>query len=205
MRPSRVRGLMGVVAALLAMVGLYATGAGLSQLSDFLPGLRQVTPAGSVSGLAASQPTEIAIPAIEVRAPVRPVGLTSEGAIEAPPLERAGETGWYDRSPAPGQNGPAIIVGHVDTRDGPAVFHRLHTLRPGDVVEVARKDGRVAVFEVEGVDQFDKFSLPVDRVYGDVKRPVLRLITCGGDWVGGDTGYADNVIVFASLVDSRKA
>lgn len=205
MRPGRMRGLMGLVAALLAMVGLYATGAGLGQISDFLPALHRVTPAGAVSGLAPSEPTEIAIPAIGVRAPVHPVGLTADGAIEAPPLERSGETGWYNRGPTPGQDGPSIIVGHVDTREGPAVFARLHELRPGDVVEVTRKDGRVAVFEVEGVDQFDKTNLPVDRVYGKVKRPALRLITCGGDWVGGDTGYADNIIVFASLVESRRA
>ena len=205
MTSGRTRGLMGLVAALLAMVGLYATGAGLGQISDFLPALHRVTPAGSVSGLARSEPTEITIPAIGVHAPVHPVGLTADGAIEAPPLERAGETGWYDRGPTPGQDGPSIIVGHVDTRDGPAVFARLHELRPGDVVEVTRKDGRVVVFEVEGVDQFDKANLPVDRVFGNVKRPALRLITCGGDWVGGDTGYADNVVVFASLVESRRA
>jgi hypothetical protein len=42
-------------------------------------------------------------------------------------------------------------------------------------------------------------------VYGDFSRPGLRLITCGGEWKGGSIGYADNIIVFASLVGSRAA
>jgi hypothetical protein len=55
------------------------------------------------------------------------------------------------------------------------------------------------------VERFGKSRLPAERVYGDFKRPALRLITCGGRWVGSSTGYADNVIVFASLVDTRRA
>jgi hypothetical protein len=85
------------------------------------------------------------------------------------------------------------------------VFHRLRELSPGQRIEIVRRDRTVAVFEVNSVEQFGKDVLPLARVYQDFSRPGLRLITCGGAWVGGSTGYADNVIVFASLVDSRKS
>lgn len=203
-RPS----LLGPAAAALTLFGIFATGLGLGQLADYLPSLSGLSPAAAAdvtSVSTPSQPVRLAIPAIGVRAPVRPVGIDPDGSIEAPPLEHADETGWYDRGPTPGQYGPAIIVGHVDGRTGPAVFERLHTLRPGDLVEVTRRDRRVAVFRVETIEQFDKNDLPAAKVYGDFSQPVLRLITCGGRWVGGATGYADNVIVFAALAGTRKA
>ncbi|MEW2477891.1 class F sortase [Micromonospora gifhornensis] len=153
--------------------------------------------------LPASQPVGIEINKIDLAAPVHNVGVAADGSIAAPTAERAQEAGWYDQGPTPGQYGPAVIVGHVDTSTGPAVFQDLRQLRAGDRVEVARTDGTVAIFEVDRVGRYDKEALPADEVFGDFSRPQLRLITCGGRWVGGETGYADNVIVFASLVEAR--
>jgi Sortase domain len=197
----------GPLAVLLVLAGLVATGAGLLRVTGALPlagGSRaRSLPAGPFPVLAESRPTGIAIPAIHLRAPVHEVGLADDGSIMAPPLERHDQAGWYDGGPTPGEYGPAIIVGHVDTRTGPSVFHDLARLRAGTKVEVTRRDGRVAVFTVESVERFDKAAVPADRVYGDFSRPALRLITCGGRWLGGSTGYADNVVVFASLTGTR--
>lgn len=151
-----------------------------------------------------SRPERLTIPSIDVSAPVLEVGLANDGSVDVPPLKRHNEAGWFDGGPTPGQFGPALIVGHADTRTGPSVFHDLGELRSGAVIEVSRADGSVAVFEVNSVETFDKDRLPVHRVYGDYSRPSLRLMTCGGDWLGGREGYADNVIVFASLVDARE-
>ncbi|MFJ8581373.1 class F sortase [Micromonospora sp. NPDC093277] len=153
--------------------------------------------------LPASPPTDLTISKLDLRAPVHRVGLARDGTIAVPDIEKAGEAGWYDQGPTPGQNGPAVIVGHVDTTTGPAVFHDLKKLRDGDRVEVTREDHSVAVFEVTSVERYDKERLPADEIFGDFSRPNLRLITCGGQWVGGATGYADNLVVYASLVDSR--
>ncbi|MEU5783814.1 class F sortase [Micromonospora lupini] len=153
--------------------------------------------------LPASRPTSLAIGKIDLRAPLHDVGIAPDGTIAVPDVARAQEAGWYDQGPTPGQYGPAVIVGHVDTTTGPAVFHQLRELRAGDQIEVTRSDGRVAVFEVDSVERFDKDRLPVDEVYGDFSRPSLRLITCGGRWVGGERGYSDNLVVFASLVKAR--
>ena len=140
------------------------------------------------------------MPAIKVAAPITPVGQARDGSVDVPPLTETDQTGWYDRGAVPGEPGRAIIVGHVDTKSGPAVFYRLRQLKPGARIEVTRADRSVVTFTVDSVEYFDKAKLPASRVYGDSGPAELRLITCGGTWLGGRTGYEDNVIVFASLL-----
>jgi hypothetical protein len=193
----------------MTLAGVFCTGLGLGQATGAirLPDwawARDAAPPREFPVLEPSRPIRISIPSIGVRAPVHGVGLADDGSIAVPDNNRRNEAGWYRAGPTPGQFGPAVIVGHVDTRTGPAIFHDLATLRPGAKIEVTRRDRRVAVFKVNSVETFSKAKLPPDRVYGDFSRPGLRLITCGGRWAGGDLGYADNVVVFASLVSSHK-
>lgn len=157
-------------------------------------------PEGSTAEPHPATPVSLSIPSIEVDAPVHAVGLAADGSIDAPPLSRSHEVGWYADGPLPGQHGAAVLVGHVDDRNGPAVFHDVPRLRPGDEIEVVRHDGGRARFEVTAVRSYHKSRLP-DEVYGDFTARELRLITCGGQWLGGRIGYEDNVVVFARLVD----
>ncbi len=191
------------------MVGVFALGAGLGQATGpSWPGWSRggggKPPPREFPVLPPSRPVTLVIPSIKVTAPVGRVGLADDGSIAVPPLQRHNEAGWFDQGPTPGQFGPAILVGHADTRTGPSIFHDLTRLRAGARVEVSRLDGSVAVFEVNSVERFGKARLPADRVYGDFSRPSLRLITCGGRWEGGGIGYADNIVVFASLIGSRE-
>ncbi|MGC4808165.1 class F sortase [Micromonospora sp. DT233] len=202
------RSLSVPAAVALVLLGVFVTGAGLGRVAgpfdrDAGPGSRPAGVTDDAAQSVDSRPVRLRVTAIGVAAPVHPVGQAADGSIDVPPLDRADQTGWYDRGPAPGEPGRAVVVGHVDTRSGPAVFHRLGGLRTGDRIEVTRADGGVAVFAVDSVEHFGKDDLPADRVYGDDGPPELRLITCGGAWVGGRTGYADNVIAFAALVDTR--
>jgi Sortase domain len=202
--PRRGRRGVGWLAVLLILLGLFATGLGLGELGG--PGLPNPfgDPAqgGHGTALPRSEPTRLSIPRIQVAAPIQAVGLSATGLIEVPPLARHNTVGWYDRGPTPGQDGPAVLVGHVDTRSGPSVFAHLGDLKQGDKILVSRKDRRLAVFQVDAVRSYPKSNVPADQVYGDFSRPALRLITCGGAWVGGGTGYADNVVVYASLTDA---
>ncbi|MDG4764568.1 class F sortase [Solwaraspora sp. WMMD406] len=198
----------GPAALALVLFGIFAVGIGFERvtgttLAHWLPGGHR-SPTKEYPAMPASDPVSLDIPALNLQAAVHDVGMTDDGTIEVPELDRHNEAGWYVASPTPGENGPSVIVGHVDTRTGPSVFHQAGTLHPGAQIQIRRVDGSVAVFEVNSVERFDKSSLPVQRVYADFSRPGLRLITCGGRWVGGDTGYADNVVVFASLVDARE-
>ncbi|MFG2057349.1 class F sortase [Micromonospora sp. NPDC048930] len=195
------------LAVLLVLVGVFATGAGLGRTAgpfDWTDTATGSTTRGAEPARApASRPVSLSVPAIKVTAPITPVGQARDGSVDVPPLTQHNQTGWYDRGAVPGEPGRAIIVGHVDTKSGPAVFYHLRDLKPGDRIEVTRSDRSVVTFTVDTVEYFDKANLPADRVYGDSGPAELRLITCGGEWLGGRTGYQDNVIAFASLADTR--
>jgi hypothetical protein len=156
-----------------------------------------VTPVAVVRRLPASPPTAVRIPALGVTSAVMELGLERNGAMEVPP--GAYPVGWYDRSPTPGQLGPAVLAGHVDWEGEPGAFAGLDELLPGDTVEVDRADGSTAVFLVDRVEEHDKDAFPSDAVYGDLDHAGLRLITCGGAFDRETGDYVDNVIVFAHL------
>jgi sortase (surface protein transpeptidase) len=107
--------------------------------------------------------------------------------------------GWYDRSPTPGQLGPAVLAGHVDWKGKRGAFYGLRELRPGDTIVVDRADGTVATFRVDRVEAHPKDDFPADEVYGDIDHAGLRLITCGGAFDKETGEYLDNIIAFASL------
>ncbi|MGP4043556.1 class F sortase [Streptomyces sp. 2A115] len=144
----------------------------------------------------------IRIPAIQVDAPVMPVGLDMEGWVDAPPPEDPNLAGWFSGAVSPGEKGTAVMVGHVDNQQGPAVFYGLGALKKGNFVEVQRQDGKVAVFEIYGIEVFDKNNFPGDRVYGNAGTPELRVITCGGGF-SKQNGYDGNVVAFARLTEVR--
>jgi sortase (surface protein transpeptidase) len=101
------------------------------------------------------------------------------------------------RGAVPGEPGPTVVAGHVDSRTGPAVFYRLDELAAGDRVEVTRSDGQVFVYRVVTVESHPKNAFPTGRVYGPTPGPELRLITCGGDFDRSSRHYLDNVVVMA--------
>jgi hypothetical protein len=151
-----------------------------------------------------STPVRLVIPKLGVNAPVSSVGLDKQGAIEVPPISNTNLVGWYRSGPTPGEAGPAIMLGHKDTRSGSAVSTRLEEIRNGDVVEVHRKDGIIAVFTVDGLEQAGKTTFPTQRVYGESPSPQLRLITCGGTYDHSTGHYIDNVIAYATMTSTRK-
>ncbi|WP_436522843.1 class F sortase [Actinoplanes sp. HUAS TT8] len=199
---------IGGIAIGLFFLGLFAVGMGLGVSSGFdlnLFGGPDEPPPRAFPVLEPSRPERLTIPELKIDAPILDVGLAADGTVDVPPLKKHNEVGWFDGGPTPGQFGPALFVGHADTRTGPSVFHDLGRLKPKQTIEVRRADGTTAVFEVNSVEHYDKDRLPVNRVYGDFSRPSLRLMTCGGKWLGGDRGYADNVVVYASLISSRQS
>ncbi|NBM16920.1 class F sortase [Streptomyces sp. GC420] len=152
-----------------------------------------------------SAPTRLSIPRIAVNAPFTKLTLDSTGKLNAPPPNNRNLVGWYSGGATPGERGTSIIVGHVDTQTGPAVFLQLSTLKPGNKVDISREDGTVATFEVDAVESFSKDDFPDERVYADTSSPELRLITCGGDYDDKAKDYEENVVVFAHLDKARLA
>jgi sortase (surface protein transpeptidase) len=142
-------------------------------------------------------PTRIKIPAIGIDAPLVRLDLDRAGAIDVP--SDFNRPGWYQRGPAPGDAGAAVILGHLDSYTGPAVFWRLSSLRPGDTVLIARQDGSQLTFAVQRTVSYSVDAFPSFDVYGVTVRPELRLITCGGTYSASRRQYLSNVVTFAAL------
>ncbi|MBB2909388.1 LPXTG-site transpeptidase (sortase) family protein [Streptosporangium becharense] len=151
------------------------------------------------------KPRRLAIPKIGVLAPLMALGVDARREIQTPPLSRPNQAGWYKHGPIPGQQGPSVILGHVNTRKGAAVFSRLKEIRRGDKIKVSRSDGTVVEFTVDGVEQVSKQAFPSKRVYGNTGEATLRLITCGGVYNSKTHHYTDNIIVYATLSKTRRA
>jgi sortase (surface protein transpeptidase) len=140
-------------------------------------------------------PERVVIPDISVDAELVELGLDEHGAMELPDF---GFAGWYAEGPAPGEDGPAVIVAHVDDQRGPDVFFELQHLELGAEISVPAADGSVATFVVTGMEVLDKEALPVDRIWGPTEGPGLTLITCGGEFDRRTGHYESNVIVYTA-------
>lgn len=125
------------------------------------------------------------------------VGLTESGEVGVP--DSYTEVGWYEHGPTPGELGPAVILGHVDSVDGPAVFYSLGQVRVGDEIRIERADGSVAIFSVTGYERPRQDEFPTERIYGDIDHAGLRLITCTGTYDRGELRYSHNLVVYATL------
>jgi sortase (surface protein transpeptidase) len=148
----------------------------------------------SASQPAGARPERLRIASIGVDTPLEDLTLNADGTLHAP--KDFQHAGWYAQGTSPGDVGPAVIAGHVDSKTGPAVFFRLPDLRQGDIVEVTRAGGPVK-FKVLAVRKYPKAQFPTDEVYGPTPNAQLRLITCGGTFDRSRRSYVDNVVVYA--------
>jgi hypothetical protein len=212
-RATRRPAVLWTVAGLNAFVGLEAAGV-LAYSALTAPTTVKVGQLTAKDGILAppvSQPPSgpqpapvaIAIPGIEVATDLVTLDVDPTGALQAP--ADYSKAGWWAAGPAPGADGAAVVVGHLDSNRGPAVFFRVPSLEPGDGIEVSRADGSTATFVVDAVHQYSKHSLPARRIYGPTPAPELRLITCGGKFDRATKSYEDNIVVFAHQAGTRPA
>jgi hypothetical protein len=153
--------------------------------------------------MSTSPPTRVSIPSLAVTSTVVDLGLRPDGTMEVP--DGADAVGWFVKAPTPGSLGPAVLAGHVNWKSRDGAFAGLHTLRAGDPVNVARRDGTVAMFEVTKVERYAKDRFPTDAVYGAIDHAGLRLITCGGEFDSDRGSYQDNIVVYAALRHAHPA
>ena len=144
-----------------------------------------------------SAPVRLRISAIGVNTPVQPLGLLADGTLQPPSAWQV--AGWYAGGVIPGDLGPAVIAGHVDSISGPAVFYRLRRLRPGELAVIQSHDGRILTFVVDSLAVYPKDAFPTAAVYGPTPLPTLRLVTCTGDFDWHAHTYLDNLVVSAHL------
>jgi hypothetical protein len=188
--------LAGTVAATVTGAGYQATRRPVTHPTG-------APPARAVNAVALqpSAPARLRISAIGVNAAVQPLGLLADGAMQSPSAWQI--AGWYDGGVTPGDRGPAVVAGHVDSISGPAVFYRLRQLRPGDLAVIQRRDGRQLTFVVDSLAVYPKVAFPTAAVYGPTPLPTLRLVTCTGDFDWHAHTYLDNLVVSAHLHTGR--
>lgn len=185
------------VKAVQLLVAPTQTSSALAPAPSSIPGVLP-TSVSTTAGVTKSQPVRLTIPSIGVNTALQPLGLEADGSLQPP--SQWGVAGWYAKGIYPGQVGPAVIAGHIDSINGPAVFYRLRELGVGDRVNVTEQNGSVLAFVVDGVQSFPKKQFPAAAVYGPSPYPLLRLITCTGDFDWATHNYLDNLVVTAHLV-----
>ena len=154
-------------------------------------------PGPEPAGLAPPRP-RLEIPSIDVAAHAVDLGLNRDGSLEVP--KDYDEVGVWKRGPDPGERGPAVIAGHVDSKSAPAVFYRLRKLRRGDRVRWEGENGVSERFVVTRTEEHPKAEFPTEKVYRKTRRAELRLITCSGPADASRRRSLDNLIVFARKV-----
>jgi len=157
-----------------------------------------VAPPQSADPAPVARPVSLTIPLIGVKTSLITLGLAPGGAMQVPSSTTV--AGWFTGSPRPGSIGSSVIVGHVDSVNGPGVFVRLDELKAGNDVFVRRSDGTTAEFRVTGVQEYLKDKFPTQAVYGPTPDAELRLITCGGAFDAATHHYLSNIVVYATEV-----
>jgi hypothetical protein len=145
----------------------------------------------------APTPVRLALPTLGVDTELIALGLEDDGSLEVP--EDADVAGWWAGGADPGERGPAVVVGHVDSHEGPGIFVDLGDLTPGDRVVIVREDGSAVHFDVERLERHPKDDFPTEAVYGATDAPTLRLVTCSGEFDPTARSYDDNLVVFLTL------
>ncbi|WP_405978191.1 class F sortase [Streptomyces sp. NBC_00158] len=191
-QPSQTQGFLGTERRLLG------------ELSDERRQDRGRTAGSQPVAMAPAEPERVRIPSLRIDAPLTALGLEADGSLQAPPPDDKNLAGWYADGTPPGSDGTAVIAGHVDNKQGPAVFYQLGALKKGERIEVLRRDGTTAAFTVDAIEIHDRRNFPDQQVYGATGRPELRLITCGGTYTK-KAGYPANVVVYAHLTSLRTA
>lgn len=190
----------GVVAVTMALAAAGCGQEGAPKVSRSDAQARQLASVTTLAAVGrvdrdAAIPKRLEIPTIDVSAPVIPLGLEPDRTLEVP--KDFSETGWRKAGPEPGEQGAALIAGHVDSKAGPAVFHRLDDLDRGDEIFIRRADGSTVRFIAESKEEVPKEEFPTSRVYAKTRRANLRLVTCSGDFDGSTGHYRNNTIMYA--------
>ncbi len=167
-------------------------------LLESIHSVNETPPQAEVSKFARSQPTQLRIPSLDLRTTfVAPLTLNTDKTISVP--DSYTQVGWYINGATPGENGSAVILGHVDSKDGPAIFYSLGQLHKDDEISIERQDGTTAVFLVDKLERYPQDTFPTEEVYGKTNSPTLKLVTCSGTFNKGKQTYSHNLVVYAHL------
>lgn len=167
-----------------------------------VPDASAVSSTSAVHGL----PVAVDIPAIGVHATQLSItGLNPDKSPSTPPTSKPQELGVYGYGSAPCSTGPAkvpfVLIGHIDGDHKPGVFINLKSLKAGNTVTVKLDSGASCTYRINKLASFDKQTLAkgsdaaaAKEIWGPVPVGSIRVISCGGKFVGAPLYYADNLV-----------
>ncbi|MBF4995438.1 class F sortase [Arthrobacter gandavensis] len=158
--------------------------------------VRQATP---VPAEAIPAPVQVQVEGTGIDLEVVPVGIEDNGAMTIP--DNHVQAGWYKYGPAPGADaGSSVLAAHVDSKTEVLPIAGLKNVPPGTLVTVTREDGSQVTYQTQQVENIAKRSLDGHRLFDRAGDHLLRLVTCGGQWLDTENDYEDNVVLTAAPV-----
>lgn len=118
-----------------------------------------------------------------------------------PVPENLGEATWWGAGlDAP--TGASLFAGHVNWKGRVGPFAELWDARVGQRVTVKDTAGTEFAYDISQVFTLHKDELPqrAAELFGQGGEHRAVLVTCGGRWLGGSTGYAENRVIVADPV-----
>lgn len=190
----------GAAGAALALAAVLVSGCGSSTSNT---SVAKTTSQAAATGVQTatpinrSTPVSFKISSLNASGSLISVGLNADGSVQVPANYL--QAGWYQKGPAPGEQGSAVILGHVDSYKGTGVFFTLKNTKRGDMIDVTRADGKTAHFKVTDVRMYLKSQFPDQLVFGPRGGATLQVVTCGGQFDKVAKSYESNVVVYSSL------
>lgn len=185
-----------VVLTLTLIVG----GCGLSSTSQHMSRAVAPTALPTQTLPVRGDPVRLLIPTTGLNASIEPVGILSNGDMATPTQNPWENVGWYNAGPGPGEQGSAVIDGHLDRPGGdPAIFWRLRSLHVGDEVQVIMTTGKMLHFHVTRIALYSPQAAPLQDIFGNKGGKYLNLITCAGDWIPSQHQTTLRLVVYTSL------
>lgn len=183
----------------VAAAGVITSGRITSGPGAAVPAAPKSSTGAVAPGLPSSPAVSLSVPALGIEhSPLQRLGENADGTVGVPTSFH--QAGWYTGSVSPGQVGPTVILGHVDSYQGPGIFFRLGSLRPGETVSLARADGRTVTYRITGVREYAKNNFPTLSVYANTPVPTIRLITCGGQFDTTTRHYLANIVAYGEQI-----
>ena len=145
-------------------------------------------------------PIHLLIAAIHIDTTIEPVGVLSTGNLDTPQNNPWEDAGWYKDGPRPGEQGSAVLDGHLNRPGGaPAVFWSLASLKIGDEVVVTTSEGKTLRYRVTGSARYAPQQAPLQEIFGNTQGSHLNLITCAGYWLPSEQQTSLRMVVYTSL------
>lgn len=143
-------------------------------------------------------PNQVWVPSVGIKAKVQPVGLLENGQMDVP--KSSDVAGIFVKGVLPGEKGNALMAGHLDNYTGPAIFHPLKRVKPGDPIVISNEEGKYLVFSVIAVESYLTAEAPLEKIFGDTDLEQLNLITCAGKYDRKKREHNKRLVVYTRLL-----